>query len=609
MKRLFIVLSTLAAVVGCTVSELGNDAALRESSVYTAGFENPDTRVYVDSGLKTHWTADDRISIFTQTYNEQFKFDGATGDTEGSFTSLDSKFHTGAELPAVYAVYPYSDDTSITSEGTISLNLPAVQHYAKDSFGLGANTMVAVTESKKSTALTFKNLCGYIVIKLYGDATIKSITLSGNNGEKLAGPATVAPVYGQAPAVQMSDAATQGITLDCGNGVQLGKTADDATAFWFAVPPVTFSKGFTVRVTNTEFWSMEKSVSTEKTVVRNIANSMAPLKVSTFDIPGEGLGEDDEASGIRLASVIGGHDGDVAFFYDYDDAGNLFSIAADDKTLYAKDNFTLLLSSFDDDYYDGKYFYQEWVPVTNDKLITKMTCRWWDTYEADGEFTVDEHADEITFDFQYNAKGQLSSWSGDVTNYYRGEIETKWRRQASISYDSLNRIAKIVSVDATIYDIEYPTDWNWTNTYEFYYEISQENKFCQFTLDFCGCIFDNWGSEDCTGNDFTPIAPFAFAGFFGKSSSAIPYAMSWKQEYNDNGEIKTYRGIYELEPCILNADGTIREADEVKYFYKTHSRAAATAADIMPAPEKRGNISSHGFSRKPMKFFRRSREQ
>lgn len=296
MKKLLYILSALV-LAGCTVSEIGDDTVELRSNgvVYTAGFEDVDTKVYVDTDLKTHWTEGDKISIFTSTYNEEYKFDGQTGDTEGSFTVVDDKFHTGASVPTTYAVYPYFEGTSITSEGVITLNLPAVQNYAENSYGLGVNTMVAATESKSSKALNFKSLCGYIVVRLYGEGTVKSITLTGNNGEKLAGIATVAPVYGQAPVVTMSESATTRIILDCGEGVVLGKTVENATAFWFAVPPVTFSQGFTIKVTNTDLWSMEKTMKVKRTVVRNIKNPLAPLEVD-FNIPREGNIEFEDAN-------------------------------------------------------------------------------------------------------------------------------------------------------------------------------------------------------------------------------------------------------------------------------------------------------------------------
>ena len=70
MKKLLYILSAFV-LAGCTVSEIGNDTVevLSKNVVYTAGFEDVDTKVYVDTDLKTHWTEGDEISIFTSTYN------------------------------------------------------------------------------------------------------------------------------------------------------------------------------------------------------------------------------------------------------------------------------------------------------------------------------------------------------------------------------------------------------------------------------------------------------------------------------------------------------------------------------------------------------------
>ena len=318
MRKTRIILAIAAiALVSCTVSELGNetDTIRPKGDVYTAFFEQTDTKVYVDGNLNTLWTEGDEISIFTTTYNQHYKFDGNTGDDNGSFSEVSSSFFSGGSVPTVYAIYPYSENTSITSEGVITLDLPAVQNYAENSYGLGANTMVAVTENKTDKALFFKSLSGYVVVRLYGYATIKSITLTGNNGEKISGQATVAPIYGQAPSVVMSESAGTSITLDCGEGVELGKTADDATAFWFAVPPVTFTQGFTIRVTNIDGYSMEKTTHVERTVVRNIKNPLSVLEVTGFPIAPEGniVFEDANFKAYCVEHFDKNGDGEVSF--------------------------------------------------------------------------------------------------------------------------------------------------------------------------------------------------------------------------------------------------------------------------------------------------------
>ena len=171
-------------------------------------------------------------------------------------------------------------------DGGMAVTLPAVQQYAENSFGLGSNTMVAVTEDKSDMILQFKNLCGYLVVKLYGEGTVSSVRLEGNNGEKISGRADVQASYGTLPSIEMADEATTSITIDCGEGVTLGTTAETATEFWFCVPPVTFSEGFTIAVQNSDGMGMTKRVTSSRSITRNTANTMSPLPVSFDDYIG-----------------------------------------------------------------------------------------------------------------------------------------------------------------------------------------------------------------------------------------------------------------------------------------------------------------------------------
>jgi len=277
MKKTMYSLLAVLLMVGCSKDDFKTGSDITGPD-FTASFEDESSKVYVNGKLETRWTADDRISVFATTRNVQYKFNGKTGDDSGTFSEVETPSSTGSNIPTNYAVYPYSYGTSISSSGTISLSLPAVQSYASGTYGLGANTMVAATESSSSTSLRFKSLGGFLEVKLYGTGTVRSISIRGNNGEKIAGAATVTPVYGQDPCVSVSDSGTDEITIDCGKGVALGKTSKKATSFWFVIPPVTFSKGFTVTVMNTDGAAMVKSVSTSRTVQRNVKTSMTTLK-------------------------------------------------------------------------------------------------------------------------------------------------------------------------------------------------------------------------------------------------------------------------------------------------------------------------------------------
>lgn len=254
---------------------------------FVASFENPGTRTYVDDGLQLFWTADDRLSIFTDTSNQQYAFKGKTGDKSGTFKIVDGGGTApGSPLQANYAVYPYSEATAISDDGVLSLALPATQNYVAGSFAPGANTMVAVTRGSSDSYLPFQNICGYLVLQFYGSGTVKSITLRGNNGEKLSGAASVTAVYGESPVVEMKSSADDFVMLDCGEGIPLSASAENADSFWICIPPVTFGQGFTITVQDTDGGSFEKSVTSSRTIQRNIVNKMVPLELS-FSKPEE----------------------------------------------------------------------------------------------------------------------------------------------------------------------------------------------------------------------------------------------------------------------------------------------------------------------------------
>ena len=282
MKRIALYLGIVAALVAsCSIQEEDYQVPEQDDVIFYASFEQPSegTRVYANKELYLRWTADDRVSIFDKnTYNQQYKFLGETGDNSGGFNRVDAaEFVTGNPIPHVVSVYPYQEGTKISEEEVLTLTLSAEQHYAENTFGLGANTMVSVSEDN---VLLYKNVGVYLVIKLYGEGvSVSSITLKGNNSEKLAGKATVTmPVDGD-PSVEMASEATTEITLICETPVQLGANAEESTEFWFVVPPVTFDKGFTVSITKTSGSVFEKSTSKSVTIERNHLSKMSPIEV------------------------------------------------------------------------------------------------------------------------------------------------------------------------------------------------------------------------------------------------------------------------------------------------------------------------------------------
>lgn len=281
MKRIISTIILLAIILnGCAqIEPLHSD--LEDSIKFTASFEDNVTRTYVEEGNLMRWTKGDQISIFVgNVLNQQYQFDGNTGDQDGTFTKVSSPFGGGDKLNCHYAVYPYADDIKINKDGVITVTLPSEQSYFVNSFAPNTNTMVAVTKDTDDTLLKFKNACGYLKFKLYGeDIAVKTITLTGNENTPLAGKATITASHTSIPTLCMDGAGSDTITLECGDGVKIGTTAETATAFWFVIPPTTFENGFTVTVTDTKGKQFSKSTSKEVVIERNAIRPMTAFEV------------------------------------------------------------------------------------------------------------------------------------------------------------------------------------------------------------------------------------------------------------------------------------------------------------------------------------------
>lgn len=287
MKKIISIISLFALFANSCSQEEINSSSPTNSIKFTASFEQNESRTYVEEGSLLRWTAEDQISLFNgTTLNRQFKFDGETGDNAGTFSPVNTPWGTGNDLTTNYAVYPYALTNKISESGVVTATLPAEQSYAENSFGVGDNVMVAVTQDLDDTFLKFNNVCGYLKLQVYGnDVTVKSITLTGNSNEKIAGNATITSAYGGKPTTRMTDAATETITLECGeNGVAIGTTAETATDFWMVVPPTRFDSGFTITITDINNKVFTKSTSNKIVVERNVIKPMSAFEVKPIEL-------------------------------------------------------------------------------------------------------------------------------------------------------------------------------------------------------------------------------------------------------------------------------------------------------------------------------------
>ena len=316
MKKLLLLATLLLLVASCTTEidqQFGSRAAIPGGKpVFKASVEEcsvPETKVYADENMKVLWNADDRISIFNMTTsNAEYAFEGEDGDTAGGFEWV-SEGDGGEDIDCVYAVYPYQPGTMVSTSGVVTMTLPAEQSYKVHSFGVGANTMVAVTDG---TFLAFKNVGGYLSLRLYGDnISVRRITIRGNSGEKIAGKGMVEMPMGGTPTVTMDDSGTDAVSIVCDPAVKLGKSETSYTDFWFVIPPVKFTGGFEITVVDDMGGTFTRKTTKSFEVKRNTLDWMAALKVEP-DYDNVGIEfEDENFEAFCLSNYDSNHDGVV----------------------------------------------------------------------------------------------------------------------------------------------------------------------------------------------------------------------------------------------------------------------------------------------------------
>ena len=306
-KSLILALSAVL-MTGCHSLETSNQ--ITDEVPFTASSESfqPQTRTSMNPEKQVVWSSDDRLAIFqgSTLANEYRVSESSAGKTNGTFTRVigsGDDFYAGTELPCNVALYPYVADLILSGAALedqcvaysiAGYTLPASRNYTEKSFANGAFPMVAVTETVGDHNLLFKNILGAIKLQLKGDQTVTSIKITGKNNEKLSGAATITAYSNNlTPAITMTgaDAAAKSVTLDCGAGVTLDE--DVATEFIIALPPVVFSQGFTVTVTDTESQTYEINANTPNTILRS---SILVMPAVTL---GETPGEDDDVTYVE----------------------------------------------------------------------------------------------------------------------------------------------------------------------------------------------------------------------------------------------------------------------------------------------------------------------
>jgi len=210
---------------------------------------NDKSRIYLKDH-KYYWHGNDAISVFMGVEDENVKFSVARGENtqvaafKGDviiWGSAPDSDETGSYTNVAY--YPYNDDIKkITKNGdvyTLSSTLPNLQYYGGNgTFGQNSFPLIAVTESYASYDFKFKPISSIVLLHVKGSSKINKVVMKAN-GKKIAGEFTVSASYSEKqPTVVTGNNATDNITLECTEPVQLSE--ENVTVFGFAALPVSF---------------------------------------------------------------------------------------------------------------------------------------------------------------------------------------------------------------------------------------------------------------------------------------------------------------------------------------------------------------------------------
>ena len=261
MKKnyLFAVALVAAALTGCSQDELV-DFNPEVKSGFTASLETVESRTVLDANNKVQWVASsDHVSLFEKVdINAKYQVSSVNDNGTAKLTYVSHIDKSDYQvLDQYYAVYPYNDNNTIATDGTITAPVPAAYTYKDKESCIASALMVARSDSK---SLRFTNAQGIIRLKLnaktpYTWGMIQSITFT-SKANYLSGTATMSWNGTDTPvAVIDTDAEGKGQSLTINLDESLkkdlpSKQSGEYVEFYVPVVPTTFAeKDLTMVVT------------------------------------------------------------------------------------------------------------------------------------------------------------------------------------------------------------------------------------------------------------------------------------------------------------------------------------------------------------------------
>ena len=211
--------------------------ALVEYTLYASmpSDEDPATRTVVDgtNDKKILWSARESISVL---------YGGGNYEFVGNNTEVAASAAFSGEAPAgmenYFALYPYNESASV-SGGYVSTSLPASQTGNAGSF---ADGYLITADDATGNSISFNHICSGLRFQVNAN-NIKSVSIRGNNGEKIAGNFRFRFTGPDTPSVEAGS--EEIVTLTAPNG-----HFETGTYYYIVILPTVFTKGFTLTADN-----------------------------------------------------------------------------------------------------------------------------------------------------------------------------------------------------------------------------------------------------------------------------------------------------------------------------------------------------------------------
>lgn len=264
MKKIYYGALALLLMAGCTNDDLSvqPESVKSISKINAVLEESPDTRVHSENELKVVWDEGDDIAVMTDMEDQARLFTYESGETTGVFVGRSIKMDK-----ELYGFFPGYNIYPTYNVAEKIANVRTYRQYHHEGEFTGSVPMAGKSQTDN---LTFKQVVGIVKISLKGTSYITNLTFSSNAGEKLSGSGYVDLKADDPKLVIDQEDSENNSEIYMESWVELNK--DVATDFYFQVPPMTLSEGFTLiiegRDENNEWFTLEKKSSTPLTIKR-----------------------------------------------------------------------------------------------------------------------------------------------------------------------------------------------------------------------------------------------------------------------------------------------------------------------------------------------------